>query len=66
MLHHFAHQAIDGDWHCVYRTPGCESLSSVGAGMTEEQAIEHARRRNREQREEQRRFRDYQQQVGAR
>jgi hypothetical protein len=49
MLHHFTHQAIDGRWHAVYRTPGCESLTSVGDAPCQKAANELANHANREQ-----------------
>jgi hypothetical protein len=48
-LHHFTHQAIDGRWHAVYRTPGCGSLTSVGDAPCQNAAQELANRANRDQ-----------------
>ena len=48
-LHHFIHQAINGAWHAVYRTPGCESLTSVGDATTKHGAAFMARQANIEQ-----------------
>ena len=47
MLHHFTHQAADGRWHCVYRTPGCTSLTSVLDAAAERPCIAEAARLNR-------------------
>lgn len=52
MLHHFAHQAIDGRWHTVYRIPGCDSLNSVMEGPCKKYAADEADRLNREQERE--------------
>lgn len=54
MLHHFPHQAIDGSWHCVYRTPGCGSLTSMGRGPTKQMAQDMADKLNAEQERNQR------------
>lgn len=48
MSHYFAHQAIDGRWHTVYRIPGCGSLHSVGEGACEATAKREADRLNRQ------------------
>lgn len=48
-LHHFTHQAINGAWHAVYRTPGCESLTSIGDATTKNGADLMARQANLEQ-----------------
>lgn len=48
-LHHYPHQAIDGAWHAVYRTPGCGSLTSVGDAPCKKAAQELADDANRAQ-----------------
>lgn len=35
MTAHSTHQAIDGQWHAVYRVPGSAMLHSVGVANTE-------------------------------
>lgn len=37
-LHHFHHQAIDGRWHAVYRSPACGTLNSIGDSCCERSA----------------------------
>lgn len=49
-LHHFPHQAIDGSWHAVYRSPGTDVLNSVADCPTERGAQQVCDDRNREQR----------------
>lgn len=48
-LHHFTHQAIDGSWHAVYRSPGCDTLNSIGDAISEKGAKAMADAANREQ-----------------
>lgn len=43
--HHFAHQAIDGQWHTVHRLPGCGSLQSVADFPSQAEAQAEAQRR---------------------
>ena len=53
MLHYFPHQAIDGSWHVVYRTPGCDSLTSMMAGCpTRDAANKEAQRFNADSKRE--------------
>ena len=49
MLHHFTHQAADGRWHTVYRTPGCTSLTSVLDDGSERPCKAEAARLNAQQ-----------------
>lgn len=49
ILHHFIHQAINGAWHAVYRTPGCGSLTSIGDATTKHGAEFMAHQANLEQ-----------------
>lgn len=44
--HHFAHQAIDGQWHAVHRLPGCGSLQSVAELPSQAAAQAEAQRLN--------------------
>lgn len=46
MLHHFAHQAIDGRWHCVYRVPATQALASVMDAPCRQAVDAEARRLN--------------------
>lgn len=48
-LHHYPHQAIDGTWHAVYRTPGCDSLTSMAESASKSQIVRECDRLNREQ-----------------
>jgi hypothetical protein len=48
-LHHFTHQAIDGAWHAVYRSPGCDTLNSIGDAISRTGAQAMADAANREQ-----------------
>ena len=47
MLHHLTHQHIDGRWHCVYRTPGTNTLNSVMEAGREQPCRQEADRLNR-------------------
>jgi hypothetical protein len=49
-LHHFPHQAIDGSWHAVYKTPGTNVLNSVADCISEASAKRECTERNKEQR----------------
>ena len=44
--HHFAHQAIDGQWHTAFRAPGCGSLQSVAESPCKAAAEDEAERLN--------------------
>lgn len=48
-MHHFHHQAIDGRWHAVYRSPACGTLNSIGDSCCEISARRMAAEANREQ-----------------
>lgn len=48
-LHHFVHRAIDGAWHAVYRTPGCDSLTSIGHDACRKRAGDLALEANHQQ-----------------
>lgn len=48
-LHHFHHQAIDGRWHAVYRSPACGTLNSIGDSCCERSARRMADDASREQ-----------------
>lgn len=48
-LHHFTHQAIDGRWHAVYRSPACGTLNSIGDSCCAVSAKRMADEANREQ-----------------
>jgi hypothetical protein len=48
-LHHFPHQAIDGRWHAVYRSPGCGTINSIGDSCCLISAKRMADDANREQ-----------------
>lgn len=48
-LHHFPHQAIDGRWHAVYRSPGCGTINSIGDSCCPVSAKRMADEANRDQ-----------------
>lgn len=49
MLQHFPHRGINGLWHAVYRTPGCNSLTSAAESSSEDEIKRECRRLNDEQ-----------------
>jgi len=50
MLHHFPHQAANGNWHAVYQCPGTTALHSIGDALCITGAQRMCDDANREQR----------------